>query len=463
MPRDRSLPNLAGDAHARLAKIFLAALVVRWGYALAIYSIMGDAGLMGPDSVAFYTILKNYAGAVVRGEVHDWSWIGPDVQLMPLYTWFLTSSILVGGTFGSILYVLVQGLFDAGTCVLVYLLAAALHERYALPAAIFAIINPTQIVVSGLIYHDTPFVFFAALFLLASILWLRRPSWTLAFIIGTALGCGALFRILVGLWLPVHFGLLLAGALMLGNLRWRTIGQIVSAAVIACLLISPVFLRNGLKYGAWTLTAQGGTHLAIWVAPLVREAKDGTLWQQGAADILRRAGERFGPTPANPFEASRQLEIVGREALRELGVFAVAKAWLNGIAINLDSPAVVLSPPVAALPRTGFYGTPGTTFPEKVFNFLFRSDNARYAQWLLAGIVGLVAVRLVQLIGLWTAWRDGADRIGLALLAVWVCYILAINGPVGSPKYRLPIEPPLMILAGAGWCGLRAGLRRREA
>ncbi|MBV6487300.1 MAG: hypothetical protein GHHEDOFH_01245 [Pseudorhodoplanes sp.] len=438
-----------------LVRIFISALLVRWAYAFGVYAVMGDPGLMGTDSISFYAIAKNFALELRRGDVSGWHWLSADLQLMPFYSWLLTLCVLLAGAYGSIAYVLIQGLFDSGTCVLIYLTAAAIAERYALPAAIFAIINPTQIVVSGLIYHDTPFVFFAALFLLASVLWLRKPSWTLAFVIGLALGGGALFRILVGLWLPVQFGLLLIGALVLGNLRWRTVGQIASAAAIACLLILPVFLRNGLQYGAWMLTAQGGTHLAIWVVPLVQEAKDGTLWEKTAADIQHRAAERFGPPPANPFEASRQLEIVGREALRELGVLAVARAWLNGAAVNLGSPAVVLSPPIASLPRTGFYGTPGASFPEKVFNFLFHSDNARYAQWLLAGIIGVVAMRLIQLIGLWTALRAGADRIGLALLAVWVCYILAVSGPVGSPKYRLPIEPPLMVLAGAGWHGLR--------
>ena len=40
--------------------------------------------------------------------------------------------------------------------------------------------------------------------------------------------------------------------------------------------------------------------------------------------------------------------------------------------------------------------------------------------------------------------------IPLQLFLLWFLYILAINGPVASPKYRLPIEPVLMVLTGAG-------------
>jgi hypothetical protein len=32
-------------------------------------------------------------------------------------------------------------------------------------------------------------------------------------------------------------------------------------------------------------------------------------------------------------------------------------------------------------------------------------------------------------------------RSGLVLLLVWAGYILVVNGPIASAKYRLPIEP----------------------
>ena len=35
----------------------------------------------------------------------------------------------------------------------------------------------------------------------------------------------------------------------------------------------------------------------------------------------------------------------------------------------------------------------------------------------------------------------------------------AVNGPVASPKYRLPMEPALAVLTGAGWLALS---RRRS-
>ncbi len=166
------------------------------------------------------------------------------------------------------------------------------------------------------------------------------------------------------------------------------------------------------------------------------------------------------PTPtANPFEQSRRYETVARGELATLGVKAIAKAWLNGAAINLGSPGIILSPPIQQLPRTGFYATPGASPLDKAMNFLFHSDNAAYSWILLTGIAGVMAVRLIQIIGVVSLLRHGGQLAVLSLFGLWIAYVLAVDGPVASPKYRLPIEPVLMVLTGAGLSVLFRGRR----
>jgi hypothetical protein len=135
------------------------------------------------------------------------------------------------------------------------------------------------------------------------------------------------------------------------------------------------------------------------------------------------------------------------------------KAWVIGAAINLASPAIIQSPPVLQLPRKGFYATPGASPLEKIFNFVFRSDNRYYALALLLGGLGVAMVRLIQLTGFVSLAR-GAPLSSLLLLG-WIGFILAANGPVASPKYRLPMEPALNLFTGAGFVALRDWRRRR--
>src|SRR5262249_22473211 len=141
----------------------------------------------------------------------------------------------------------------------------------------------------------------------------------------------------------------------------RIIAQLGAAAVVFALCIAPVLWRNVTQFGVWALTPQSGIHLALWVAPLVKEATDGTPWQHSYNDIQRRVDDRYPMHTANPFEQSRRYREIALEELATLDIRAMAKAWLVGSAINLGSPAIILSPPILNLPRTGFYATPGAS------------------------------------------------------------------------------------------------------
>ena len=410
-----------------LWKIFLVALAVRWTYAILMFALLGDASLQTVDSTTYVANAHDFAAQIASGSLSGLQWLGPTGNTMPLFQWLTGLCALAFGAAMPLGYVLLQGIFDTCTCLLVYGIARAMDDAYAAPAGIAAAFNPTQIVMSGLVLTDPPFLLFTALFLYASVRWLRTPAWYWAVLTGLALGAATLTRVLAAPFAAVLLLFLL----------------------VVC-LVRKQLSRNVSQYGAWSLTPQSGKHLALWVAPLVREAVDGTPWARGYDEMQHRVDERY-PTPAaDPFEQSRRYESVAREELSALGIRAMVKAWLTGAAINLGSPAIILSPPVSELPRTGFYGTHGSSPLDKVQNFLFHSDNATYAWILLAGIAGVMAARLVQLVGIAVVWRHGGLLPVLCLFGLWIAYVIAIDGPVASPKYRLPVEPPLMVLAGAG-------------
>jgi 4-amino-4-deoxy-L-arabinose transferase-like glycosyltransferase len=449
------------DRSKPLLWIFASALAIRWAYAFAVFAAMGKSGLMGPDSYSQIDNAHAFAASIVAGTAQGWDWLGPSLITMPLFNWLLTLHALVFGLHAPFTYVLMQGMIDAGTCLLVYSLAATFDERYSLPAALAAALNPTQIVLSGLVYTDTAFVFCVALVLLAAIRWLRTRQLKWAVLLGLALGTAALIRIVVVPFAPAIFVLLLIGSGLTHASGRRKLRQLAAAAAIFAVFLAPVVTRSALKFNTWSLTPQGGIHLALWVVPLVKEAKDGTSFTRSADDMEKRTRERFGGPAANPYEESRRYTEIGSEAMRTLGVAAITKAWLIGAAINLGAPALTLSPPISQLPRTGFYATTGNTTLEKIGRFLFHSESTLYVWTLLIGITGVTAMRLIQLIGAATvSWR-GANLIILILFGAWCVYILAANGPVASPKYRLPLEPILDVLTGIGAVAL-SGLRRRR-
>jgi hypothetical protein len=76
----------------------------------------------------------------------------------------------------------------------------------------------------------------------------------------------------------------------------------------------------------------------------------------------------------------------------------------------------------------------------------------------------VAALRIVQAVGFFALLRQRRILPALLLLGGWCVFVLLVNGPIASPKYRLPIEPVLMVATGAGFVQLRiwlAAMRRR--
>src|SRR5271163_2447529 len=82
-------------ASASALRIFLAALAVRWIYALWLYTFMGDAGLEGVDSTTYAAHARSFAEALGTGSLHGSQWLGVDPYMMPLFQWLTTLPFLV--------------------------------------------------------------------------------------------------------------------------------------------------------------------------------------------------------------------------------------------------------------------------------------------------------------------------------------------------------------------------------
>lgn len=454
--------------------IFSIALALRVAYVIAMYLIAGPDGLLSEDSSLYFDLGDMFVryGDFVRPAETGFA---PETERMPLYVIWLALHRVISGVSEPLFPALTQGVLDALACLVIARTAGLFDRRLIVPAGLIAACNPTQIVVSGLILNDSVFFLFCCVGLYAALDWLRTPSWRAAIVLGGALGLGVSTRTmllpwtaLIALVLP-FLGLIAAdGARRLVD-RARRFGVGVAhmtLVVVLCLAVqAPIFARNISEYGTIYLTSQGGTHSLLWVAPLVREAVDGTSREQGARDYEAHFIARY-PTPStDPFEQSRERDTVAREVFGEFGVGPIAKAWAIGAAINLFSPASLVSPPVRALPRTGFLDAPGETKLAKIRGYLFANDNPTYAWIMILTGVGAIALRLVELFGLGLVARArGAAsarlwRTSLAVLLLWAGYVLAVNGPIASAKYRLPIEP----LAALGLAMVIAALLDRRA
>ena len=289
--------------------IFVCALLVRAAGGGVLFLWFGESGFLISDSF-------DYLDHAASGR--------DQTQFMPIYLLFLSAHMSVFGS--SVVWpILSQIIIDSATCVVVARLAADLDQGLGIPAGLFAVVNPVQIVMATLVLTETLFVFACALALWATVRWLRSPNWSTAGAIGLAIGFGISVRAMLLPWALVLPAVLVIAAVLAGRFSRGLVGQAVFATLLALVIQTPVMLSNHDRYGGWGLTTQSGAYALLWLVPLVLEAKDGTPHADGARMMNQRFADLTDPAAlSNPFDHSRAMSRAALGVLHELGPVPIA-------------------------------------------------------------------------------------------------------------------------------------------
>jgi hypothetical protein len=359
---------------------------------------------------------------------------------------------LFGDSFGAIL--IVQSILDSLSCILIATIGAAvpssLAPRLALVSGLIAAATPNLVIHSGMILSDTLFLFLFAVTLAAGARFLQNGSPRWATIAALSLGLAIVTRTLV-LPLPLLMApIAFAAPLMKGRRMAACIGISIMFMGISLAPATYIMKRHYSDFGAFTLSSQNGAHLAGWLAPLVRRAHDGTPRDQGAAFLnekiqTRMKADGVDEFSLNKFERSRAISAYAMEELATYPLMAFVKAWGAGVAVNLGAPASLLDPRVRALPHSSFDRTGGGGVFGQISAFITAAAPA-FVTIALASFAGMALISLLQVYGLVRLFQMALWPSVLATLCIG--YFLLVTGPIGSPKYRLPFEPVLILLTG---------------
>lgn len=427
--------------------VFIVAMIVRL---LNVTHISFSGGSFMAEDSGLYTVIAPEwmkSLGLLSGEPRA---IGYD-ERTPLYP-ILIGTLQILGLGQPLFFVLANAIFDAVTCVLIATLGAMLRYWTGLAAGLLAALWPNLVIQSGLVLTDSLFVLLLTGVYVSVAHFIRDPSAKLAGVTGVLLGLAILTRTVAQL-LPVPVFLVLLIAARRSGCSWRQAIFTSSAQLIAiAFLIVPIQMHNHERFGSYSLTSQTGTHLLLWIVPAVHEAEHGTPKDKTAEQMHERLNARLaemGKTrdQLTSFEISHEQTQLAVELLKDTSAMAMAKAWLNGFVLNLATPAVLADLRVRALSNKSFYAIEDTGILNKVQQYLGGSGPV-YTTIFVVGGIGSVLTLIGSSIGFFALARR---HIWIALIAfLIVLYFLMINGPVASPKYRLPFEPIMILLTVLG-------------
>jgi 4-amino-4-deoxy-L-arabinose transferase-like glycosyltransferase len=368
-------------------------------------------------------------------------------ERVPGYFLFLMFVHMLAGS-ASIAIVIAQALVDTVSVICIALLGDLYSRKVALVAGAFAALWPNLIIHSAQVLSDSLFVMFLCIALVVFAAYCRRPRANLALALGMLLGLLAMTRVTAQFAVPVVAVVVFGVAAYQGAGGMRAVGPALLFLTAAVAIASPIVHRNWHQFDALALTSQGGTHLLFWVAPAVVTRGNGTS-PQTTVDKLREQMELQVRTrvtageQVNAFERSKIMSTLALQAMREQPLEAFSGAWMVGTLRTLGTPALLHDMRVRGLSNASFARTEGS-FAERVEHY-YSSNTPAYRAIASAAIIGALVTSLLQLIGFaFCAFRRPSLAVPAAALTL---YFLALNGPIGDAKYRLPMEPVLIVLA----------------
>ena len=225
--------------------------------------------------------------------------------------------------------------------------------------------------------------------------------------------------------------------------------------VISVVCVAPFLIINIAKYDSFKLTSQNGTHLQNWVASEVVMLRDG-IGREEAVKLLqvknKKALLKLSPSQQNnPFVRSEKQVETALHEIVATPAHIILKSWLQGAVINLAAPALMIDKRIRQLPHISFASDTRGDLISRIWEFISGSSSI-YVSALIVSGAGAIIISLFQFFGFFVQLR--VNLMLAVLSALTVAYFLIINGPVGSPKYRLPIEPILIIWLGCALLSL---------
>jgi len=370
-----------------------------------------------------------------------------DTRRTPAYPVFLVMGMTISSSNWLAVVTFFQIIINLATILLLYLLALRfVSERLAFWSACFLGLSLGHICYSVLIMSDVLFAF--AIMLVVYLLFKYRdePSWKMAVLIGLILGIATLIRP-VALPLPL---LLSPFIIFAAPKDWK--GGLIHTLLILILSIAvvmPWLMRNEQILGYKSISTVPMRNMYVYNAAMVSAHKEGRppleVQMEYGSEVVEEVDGVSNSTQGLLYQ---QFDQKGKEII--FGNFGLY------LYLHIKSSFVSFFPNINdLLELTGVVqGQRGTL---SVLHGKGTADAINHyfggKTWALALVlpfaVFLAWTYLLAALGLWRFYKIGLW--GFLLVTGLIVYFLFIGGPVAVPRFRIPAQPFICLLAVMGW------------
>ena len=313
--------------------------------------------------------------------------------------------------------------------------------KIAFLATLSYIMYPTTAFLNSQILSETLFMFFTSLCLW---LLLNLPKQkTLEYVaIGTTAGIATLVRPSFLYIVPF----VIAYTLICNKNIWQ---RIIGAGIVAIaffIVLAPWIHANARDYDNPALSTAGNFNILYYYIPqfLAKDVEAEHGWLTITEKLMnetKEAGYIIGSHYADNFEAEQiQNELDGKKIAYL--TFHLERSILTLVTSGLK----MLNNELAALGQPIFSATPWLIQHVYTYGISFDLIKNNLLAFLDAGLMALVTI-LMPISVIVGIWRRDKQMWGLILIFCMIIVTVLLAGPNGNARYRMPIQPYILLLA----------------
>tara|TARA_A100001011_G_scaffold392898_1_gene481485 strand:- start:15653 stop:16966 length:1314 start_codon:yes stop_codon:yes gene_type:complete len=252
------------------------------------------------------------------------------------------------------------------------------------------------------------------------------------------LGLSTLTRPIAFYFLPITLFLLFKIGLK------NRIKKIFIFAIVFGIVLSPWCLRNYQIFGYYKLTSSAGPNLAGYYLPYVKSKAEGISTKEARLKNYEELQEQIDYNQ-NPFVISEFEKDFFFYKIDDYPIIFLFQAWLEGNLKLIFSPPAIDTFYLLDIEKTNFSEINEKSFFNKIYIYLFKNENNTYSLVLISSIFIIFIFRLLSLYSIFACKKKDLYKLIFFLALIGINLIL--TGPIGSARYRIIVEPFLIILS----------------
>ncbi len=222
------------------------------------------------------------------------------------------------------------------------------------------------------------------------------------------------------------------------------IKKILTFVIVFGVIISPWCFRNYQTFGHYKLTNSAGPNLAGYYLPYIKSKAEGISTKEARLKNYEELNEQIDYNQ-NPFVVSNFEKDFFFYKIDDYPIIFVFQAWLEGNLKLIFSPPAIDTFYLLDIEKTNFSQINEKNFFNKVYIYLFKNENNFYSLVLISSIFIIVIFRLLFLYSIFACQKKDLYKLIFFLTIIAINFVL--TGPIGSARYRIIVEPFLIILS----------------